>query len=468
MSDDLNVFHDWPWRHWRDQRPEAIALLADGQAYSWAALCRAIDGRAAALQRQGVQPGSGLAVGGRNSLELLLVYLAGLQLAARVLPLNPHMPPAQLEQLLPRLDIDYGWHDGAVAWPGRVRPLSTASASVLAPSAPAAPWQAARPATLTLTSGSSGLPKGVVHTPAQHLASAAGLLSVMRFTAEDRWLLSLPLFHVSGQGIVWRWLWRGAGLALAADGDLAQALSGCSHASLVPTQLLRLLDQACPLPALKEVLLGGAAIAPALTQRAEAAGIACWCGYGMTEMASTITAKRANATPGVGTVLPRRALQLVAGEVWVRGEPLALGVWQDGAIQPLTNAAGWLATRDRGAWVDGELHILGRLDHMFISGGENIQPEDIEAVLLAYPAVAQAFIVAVPDPLYGQRPLAVLEMAAGQPVDRPALQHWLSGRIARYQWPVDYYPLPATLHVSGIKLSRKAVEEWAVQEFLQR
>ncbi len=81
---------------------------------------------------------------------------------------------------------------------------------------------------------------------------------------------------------------------------LAEALAGCTHASLVPTQLWRLLAQPLTGMTLKEVLLGGAMIPVALTERAEAAGIRCWCGYGLTELASTVCAKRADARPGVG------------------------------------------------------------------------------------------------------------------------------------------------------------------------
>lgn len=469
------ALNDWPWRHWCRLRPQATAWVVDGRAQNWEALCQTIDARAAALRRQGLEPAGGIALCGRGSAELVLAYLAALQLGARVLPLNPLLPAEQLQQILPALDIDLGWSEAGHAWPAGLRAV-TAAGTVVAEAAAeaaaagevvatAAAWQPARPATLTLTSGSSGTPKGVVHSAANHLASAAGLLTALDFGAGDRWLLSLPLFHVSGQGIVWRWLLRGASLAVAGHADLAQALAGCSHASLVPTQLLRLLAQEAALPALKQVLLGGAAIPVELTQRAEQAGIRCWCGYGMTEMASTVTAKRADATPGVGRTLPRRELKLVADEVWVRGEPLALGYWRDGRVRPLTNAAGWFATRDRGVMEQGELRILGRLDNMFISGGENIQPEQIEAVLATCPDVVQAFVIAVADPEFGQRPLAVLEMRTDRVPDVAALEARLAGRIARYQWPVAYYALPAALAGGGIKIPRQAVGNWAVAEF---
>lgn len=457
---------DWPWRHWQRQRPHATAWVVEGQAQDWVTLCRSIDARAAAFRQQGLAAGDGVALRGRNSAALVLAYLAALQLGARVLPLNPQLPIAQLQQLLPALDIGWGWSEAGDDWPGRVRPLvSDVAVTTPAQADSAVAWQPSAPATLTLTSGSSGLPKGVLHSAANHLASAAGLLAALPFAAGDRWLFSLPLFHVSGQGIVWRWLLRGAGLAVAADGDLAQALVGCSHASLVPTQLQRLLAQDATLPALKQVLLGGAAIPVALTQRAEQAGIHCWCGYGLTEMASTVTAKRADARPGVGQTLAQRELTLVDGEVWVRGDPLALGYWRDGRIQPLVNAAGWFATRDRGAMEQGELQILGRLDNMFISGGENIQPEQIEALLATGPDVLQAFVVPVPDAEFGQRPLAVLDMRADCDLDVAALQARLLGRIPRYQWPLAYYRLPSGLAGGGIKIPRQRVIDWAVAEF---
>lgn len=128
-------------------------------------------------------------------------------------------------------------------------------------------WRAERLASMTLTSGSTGLPKAAVHTCAAHLASAKGVLALMPYGDSDDWLLSLPLFHVSGQGILWRWLQGGGRLTVREKQPLEQALQGCTHASLVPTQLWRLLNSHHPV-ALKAVLLGGAEIPVALTEQA--------------------------------------------------------------------------------------------------------------------------------------------------------------------------------------------------------
>lgn len=160
-------------------------------------------------------------------------------------------------------------------------------------------WQPQRLSSMTLTSGSTGLPKAAVHTCQAHLASAEGVLSLIPFGKDDDWLLSLPLFHVSGQGILWRWLFAGARMTVREKQPLEQMLAGCTHASLVPTQLWRLLMNQTPV-SLKAVLLGGAAIPVALTEQARAQGIRCWCGYGLTEFASTVCAKEADGQADVG------------------------------------------------------------------------------------------------------------------------------------------------------------------------
>ncbi|CNE84016.1 o-succinylbenzoate--CoA ligase [Yersinia bercovieri] len=459
--------NDWPWqsvspwRHWANLRPQGIAIRAGSQPISWQQLTAEIDDRAATFQQQGVSCGSGVVVRGKNSYSLLLAYLAALQCGARVLPLNPQLPEVLLAQLLPQLNIDFMLNLAAplsahLAFTPLA--LSTDSAAVQSRANPAVAWDNQRLATMTLTSGSSGLPKAAVHSAAAHLASADGVLQLMDFTPTDSWLLSLPLFHVSGQGIVWRWLSIGATLVLPEGVPLAAALSGCSHASLVPTQLWRLLASEGAALTLKEVLLGGAMIPTELTQQAEARGIRCWCGYGLTEAASTVCAKRADGLPGVGAALVRREVKLVENEVWVRADCLAAGYWQQGQVRPICDDDGWFHTRDRGEWQQGELHIIGRLDNLFFSGGEGIQPEDIERVLLQYPGVQQAFVVPITDSEFGHRPVAVID--ADETVDDMALADWLTPRLAVFQRPVAFYRLPEALKGGGIKVSRRGVVDF--------
>jgi O-succinylbenzoic acid--CoA ligase len=312
---------------------------------------------------------------------------------------------------------------------------------------------------LTLTSGSSGLPKAAAHSYAGHLASADGVLQLLEFQPQDSWLLSLPLFHVSGQGIIWRWLAVGAQLVVREMQPLADALAGCTHASLVPTQLWRLLSEPMAKHALKEVLLGGAMIPVSLTQQAEAVGIHCWCGYGLTELASTVCAKRADELPGVGAPLPGREIRLVDQEVWIRSTSLALGYWLRGELVPITDDQGWFHTRDRGEMEQGELRIIGRLDNLFFSGGEGVQPEDVERVFAAHPQVLQVFIVPIDDAEFGQRPVAVVELEGELTLE--GLMLWAQDRLANFQRPIAALALPDELKNGGIKISRRRLQQWA-------
>lgn len=444
-------FSDWPWRHWREQRADTPALRLNDEVLSWQQLCTRIDNLAAGFHQQGVETGDSVLLLAHNHPQTLLAWLALLQCGARILPVNPQLPHPLLEVLLPQMTLRFalvldGHYDGLAAL------------SMHAPSGEyRVAWQPERLASMTLTSGSTGLPKAAVHTCGAHLASAEGVLALMPYGDDDDWLLSLPLFHVSGQGILWRWLQAGARLTVREKQPLEQALQGCTHASLVPTQLWRLLNTHQRI-ALKAVLLGGAAIPVELTQQARAQGISTFCGYGLTEFASTVCAKEADGEPDVGSALPGREVQVVNGEVWIKAQSMASGYWRDGALLPLTNSEGWFATRDRGELHDGRLTILGRMDNLFFSGGEGIQPESLERIIATHPHISQVFIVPLNDAEFGQRPVAVVECEPGTDITR--LPEWVQGKLARFEQPVHWLVLPAELKNGGIKISRQALKQW--------
>ena len=142
----------------------------------------------------------------------------------------------------------------------------------------------------------------------------------------------------------------------------------------------------------------------------------------------------------------------------IRADSLASGYWRNGQLTPLTGSDGWFHTRDRGMWNGDELYIAGRLDNLFFSGGEGIQPEDIEKVLVSHPQVSQAFVVPVEDAQFGHRPVAILDAQDSLPYDE--LNLWLSRQVPRFQLPVAYHALPAALAQGGIKISRASVRQW--------
>ena len=460
---ELDNFKDWLWQHWANLRPNAIALVTESQSMTWESVSQQVTDLKTYFLMQGVTQGQCIVLRGKNSVDLLLSQLALIACGARVLPLNPRLPERLLAELLPHLNvsaaIDFTDESNLLA---NYRHLDYQLYYHFIGDEKVAPvvFQEAiqQPATLILTSGSTGLPKAAVHSVAAHLNSAAGVVNMMNYQQDDCWLLSLPLFHVSGQGIVWRWLLQGGALAVK-NLPLAQALHGVTHASLVPTQLWRLLnDNSMANIALKAVLLGGASIPSTLTDLAQQHGIACWSGYGMTEMASTVCAKRADGKKGVGLPLKGKQIRLVGGEIQIQSDSQALGYWFDGQIHPLNCLDNWFKTNDKGAFIDGEYQILGRLDNLFISGGECVQPEDIESVINSYPDISQSFIIPIDDVQFGQRPVAVIE--ANESVGLHQLADWLKDKLAPYQYPMALYYLDPELKAGGIKVSRQQVKKW--------
>ncbi|TQN81754.1 UNVERIFIED_ORG: 2-succinylbenzoyl-CoA synthetase [Citrobacter freundii] len=451
---------DWPWRHWQQVRAEVPALRLNDEVLSWSELCTRVDHLASGFAAQGVEEGDGVLLRAWNHPRALLAWLALLQCGARVLPVNPQLPQSLLDALVPDLTLRFALDLEAANVLTGLHPLQMQAV----PGKHAAAWLPQRLSTMTLTSGSTGLPKAAVHTCQAHLASAQGVLSLMPFDAEDDWLLSLPLFHVSGQGILWRWLFAGARMTVRDKQPLEQMLAGCTHASLVPTQLWRLLVNKTAVT-LKAVLLGGAAIPVELTEQAREQRIRCWCGYGLTEFASTVCAKEADGLADVGSPLAGREVRIVDGEVWLRAASMAQGYWRNGQLIPLVNAEGWFATRDRGVLKDGKLTLVGRMDNLFFSGGEGIQPEEVERVIAAHPHVLQAFIVPIEDNEFGHRPVAVVEYDTN--AGDTNLAEWVKDKLARFQQPVCWLTLPPELKSGGIKISRRALSDWVSASLLK-
>lgn len=461
-------FPFFPIYDWAKTQAQSIAIHWDKgnspyfshipSALSWQELALLIE-QAVAFIDSFANRQSIIAYSGNHRLTGLLCYCAVLASGRQILMLNPAMTEIQRHHILQdnqihRLITDQDFANFSANLTACVM-SSTTSLSFTAP------------ATLTLTSGSSGKPKAVVHSIAQHLANAESVCEFMTFNRECSWLLSLPLFHVSGQGIVWRWLSQGATLFISESKENQwQLLSQVSHASLVPTQLQRYLTWLGDQKIEQHILLGGAIIPKDLIVLAQQQGITTYAGYGMTEMASTICAVK-DDVDNVGEPLANREVKIVQDEIWVRGASLALGYWNKGTIIPLMNQEGWYATKDRGCWNQhGKLEVLGRLDNMFISGGENIQPEEIERTLFKSQQVKQIFIVPIYDNEFGERPVAIVEF--NEPFNLQAvslLQHFAKQHLEKFKQPIRYFPLTESMKQgSGIKVSRQYLKDYIAQQ----
>jgi O-succinylbenzoic acid--CoA ligase len=270
----------------------------------------------------------------------------------------------------------------------------------------------------------------------------------------------LPLYHVGGLAIVFRCLAAGATVCFPDAGHTtAEAVHECSptHLSLVPTQLYRWLEEKdFRLNGIRRVLIGGAALPESLRRKAETQGVPVATSYGMTETASQIAATPPGDTPiGSGKPLDHAQIRISEqGEILMKGDSMAIGQITESGLQSLTDEEGWFHTRDRGRIEKGILHVEGRMDNQFISGGENIQPETIEGALLEIHGIQEAIVVPKEDMEFGFRPRAWVDAE----ISEASVSRWnayVREVLPGYMVPVEYRRLP---EATGMKHRREELK----------
>jgi O-succinylbenzoic acid--CoA ligase len=372
-----------------------------------------------------------------SQVDTVIQIFAALRQGIPVAPLNLRLPAVVREQQ----DI---WLEEA----GGVLPVSGP--------VPSGWWHPEQTATVLFTSGSTGDQKAVVHQLKHHLAAAAASNAQAALSPSDRWLCVLPLYHVGGLAILFRCLLAGAAVCFPESNQaISQAIQTLhpSHLSLVPTQLYRWLEEKeFSGSGIKRVLMGGAPLSESLRERARSAGLPIAVSYGMTETASQVTATPpGEPAVGSGRCLDHAECRITTdGEIMIKAASTAAGVMHPEGLRPITDAQGWLHTRDAGRIEHGVLVVEGRMDSRFISGGENIQPEVVEQALLNLSGISEAVVVPKEDPEFGQRPVAWVDVE----VTQDAVTMWNDGLRAHlpgYMIPVAYRRLPEG---SGLKRSR--------------
>ncbi len=343
------------------------------------------------------------------------------------------------------------------------------------PRDPEGPVDPEDPAVIVLTSGTTGRPKGVILSARAMATSAESWLGAL--PPATGWILALGLGHVAGLGVLWRSIARRVPLRIVGRGDPDAMLAAfaadppASHISLVPAQLVRLLDaagDAPPPPTLRAVLLGGGSIPPSLVTRAARAGWPVFPTYGLSETGSGATvlpAPEALGNPGsAGCPLPGVQIRIEepdadgVGEIVVESAARFSGYAGDPAPS-LADATAPVHTGDLGRLDDaGRLFVVDRRFDRIVRGGENIAPAEVEAVLLAHPAVADAAVVGCADPLWGHVPAAAVVIRPGvADPDDEALAAHARASLAGFKVPVTFLRLDALPRTAGGKLRREAV-----------
>jgi O-succinylbenzoic acid--CoA ligase len=288
------------------------------------------------------------------------------------------------------------------------------------------------------TSGTTAGPKAVLLSYDNWLSNALGSALALGLDPGERWLCPMPLSHVGGLSIALRSAIYATTVLLHGrfDTELANSAlmdpgAGVTLVSLVPTMLSRLLDAGLhDPPTLRWALLGGGPIAPALLERARAAGVQVAPSYGMTEGCSQIAT---NGWPLLGVELriagatPAGVGEPVVGELLVRGRNVAAG-----ALAP----DGWLHTGDLGSLDErGRLTIAGRQADTIVTGGENVAPSEVEAALLGHPAIADAAVFGRPDPEWGEAVVAKVVLRDGAAASETELRRHCTSLLAPFKVP---------------------------------
>jgi O-succinylbenzoic acid--CoA ligase len=308
-------------------------------------------------------------------------------------------------------------------------------------------------AVLARTSGTSGEPKQVPLSYGNFLWSAIGSAVALGVHPRERWLCTLPLVHVGGLGIILRSAIYGTTAVVHERFDTQAALAALMEqeitlVSVVATTLTRLLDGGLERPpVLRCALAGGGPVPAALLERARAAGVPVSQTYGLTEACSQV----ATQAPGEGRPDSGPPLFCTRVALAPDGEILVSGPTVSPAVE-----GGVLVTGDLGELADdGSLRVLGRKSDTIISGGENVAPSEVEAVLEEHPAVAQAAVYGVADARWGEAVHALV--VAREALSEADLRIHCEGRLAPYKVPKSISFTTALPRTASGKLQRSAL-----------
>ncbi len=481
------------------QRPDALAVVEDERRVPYRELALLVGQVAAGLRRSGVEPGDRIAIHLGNRLELVALYYACLGVGAVIVPLHQRLVSGEIDHLLAHSGARYyvgdrenharhaamiGRHvaierawivDGGPLLSGIFQPWSALPASAGQATPGVAPDALA---SIFYTSGTTGTPKGVVHSQATLAAAVELMLATMPPPAAQGAAGTGAVHSMLDAIVPWSILMILAAHRLGRAVALLPTLSAGTTLALLQRQPLSFLKGtpshfknllACAQQAggpdhaaLADTfcVAGGDLCPPELGQAWRAQwGCALRTTYGMTESGGPIFCQPdvgATVQPSIGWPLPGVGVQQTAtGELLARSPANTLGLWNGRAPDRLP-ADRWLGTGDLVRRQDDGCYLIdGREKDQLKSDGYPISPLEVEQALLKLPAVAEAVVFGIPDPVTGERAVAMLRTATGGPIPEQALKDHLTDLIAEYKHPRQYLFVDRIPMSSAGKLSRK-------------
>lgn len=454
--------------------PRKVALeeVATGQTRTYAELDERAARAAALMAARGIGEGDRVAILCRNRIEFFEILFGCAKLGAILVPLNWRMPPAELDGLMADARPALLFHDGGDA--GTARRLGAPPPSIdldndfdraLAASRPArnrTTWPAESTWYLLYTSGTTGRPKGVVYLYRMALANYVNIGSCIDLRSTDTCVSFLPLFHTAGINLHALPVLLAGGTVLLLETFDAEALVKLIEARrldvffAVPTVYQALLDHprfaSSPLDHVRHWGCGGAPLPDALVERYRSLGVRVCNGMGMTETGPTaFLVDPDDAWEKIGSVGKPQLLCSVrivdeagndvadgqVGDLLFAGPGVTPGYWRnEEATRAAFTGDGWLRSGDLARRnEEGFYYVVGRRKEMFISGGENVYPVEVENALSAHPAVVDAAVVSEADARWGEVGRAFVQLAPEARLDTAELAAFCRQRLAAYKVP---------------------------------
>lgn len=420
--------------------PGREALVDDEGSLTFGQLRVEADRLARYLRHEaGVEAGQRVAIVFANHRGFVLSLLALTRIGADVLPVNPKLPRGPMSDILNSQRIDLVLHEAEVT-------------EHIDPSRAAVVWQEGLDGRgplprvkragqlIVLTSGSTGVSKGIVRRPTlgEILPVTAGLLRDLPIALHRRTILAIPFYHGYGIATLAMSLPLGCSLSTGRKYDVSALLARQTTPDpallvTVPTLLWRWIQHSKDHPSLSAVITGSAPLSAHLCRSlTDRLGPILYNLYGATEtgLIALATPAMLSTSPGcVGKPLPGNQVEIEGqiGAIRVRG-PLVLGAGTDG----------WLNTGDLGRFDgNGYLHVCGRADGMIVSGGENVYPHELEDLLAEHPHLKEFSVLPVEDEEFGQRLIAAV-VSTGE-LREADLKDWLAARLERFKLPRRIY-----------------------------
>ncbi len=450
----------------------AVGCAESGRRWSWAELDAAIDRVAAWLvETLGAGSGARVATLARNHPNMLVLQLACVRAGAIFVPYNWRLASAEIAALMEDADPALMFHDAEFTPPDhQARRLLLGDLETLGEPGARAPASARRgwqePTTLLYTSGTSGRPKGVMISEENAYWGPANFINGSLVGYDSVFLCDMPMFHTAGLFAAVRvpivsggTVWISAGfdpaktIARIADPDM-----GITHYFSVPQMATTLWQHPDFTPekfhGLKMYVTGGAPNPRAQVERFARAGIRFSDGFGMSETCSNfampvldverliekagscglpLLAVQARIVDDAGQDVPRGE----TGELWIKGPSVTAGYWNQPELTAKAFHDGWFKTGDAALQdADGFYYLVDRKKDMYISGGENVYPAEVERVLAELPEVAEVAVIGVPDERWGEVGRAFVIPRAGASLSEEQVIAHCRARLAKFKVPV--------------------------------